>query len=73
MSLFSKKPRVMPVPEPFTAEDVRIESSICTGEKTIGFYDKSTRKLRYSELVKNDADISAFYEKYGIKKDRTEL
>ncbi len=67
MMLFKKK--VIPIPKPFTAADIRIESSICTGEKTIGFYDKSTKKLLYSELVRNDADIEEFHRKYGIDRD----
>ncbi len=69
MGLFGKKERqsVCPVPEGFTADSVRIESSICTGEKTIGFYSPADKKLHYSELVRSDEDIEAFYRKYGIK------
>lgn len=55
-------------PDGFTAEDIKIESSICTGERTIGFYDSAAKKLLYAELVKTDEDIAAFYQKYGIKK-----
>ena len=43
-------------------------SSICTGEKTIGFYNRNTREIMYPELVKSDSDVEAFYEKYGLKK-----
>lgn len=65
MSIFkSRKP--LPIPAPFTEKDIRVESSICTGEKTIGFYDKSSKKLMYAELVRSEKDITAFYEKYGI-------
>ena len=41
-------------------------SSTCTGEKTIGFYNRNTREIMYPELVKSDSDIDAFYEKYGF-------
>ena len=67
MSIF-KKTAAVPIPEPFTADDIKIESSICTGEKTIGFYDKSTKKLIFAELVRSDKDIQKFYKKYGIQK-----
>lgn len=45
---------------------IKVMSSTCTGEKTIGFYDTKTRELKYSELVRSDRDIKAFYEKYGV-------
>lgn len=67
MSIF-KKTAAVPIPESFTADDVKIESSTCTGEKTIGFYDKSTKKLMFAELVRSNKDIQRFYKKYGIQK-----
>lgn len=57
----------IPIPEGFTENDIKIESSTCTGEKTIGFYNKSDKKLNYSELVRSQRDIEAFYRKYGIE------
>ncbi len=63
-----KKQTAEPIPEGFTENDVRIESSTCTGEKTIGFYSKADKKLHYSELVRSQRDIDAFYRKYGINK-----
>ena len=57
----------MSLPDGFTPDDIRVEASICTGEKIIGFYDKSSKKLMYAELVRNDDDISSFYRKYGVK------
>lgn len=62
------KIKTISIPEGFTAEDVKIESSTCTGEKTIGFYDPSDKKLHYAELVACPEDIGNFYLKYGIKK-----
>ena len=57
-----------PIPAPFTAEDIRIEASICTGERTIGFYDKSAKKLLFAELVRSEQDIDDFYAEYGLKR-----
>ena len=65
MSIF-RRPKTIPVPEPYTADDIKIESSICTGERTIGFYDRSAKKLMYAELVSSEKDILRFYEKYGL-------
>ena len=68
MGIFSKKtPQTLTIPEGFTADMIRLESSVCTGEKTIGFYSKNDKKLHYSELVRTQKDIDAFYEKYGLK------
>ncbi len=68
MMHFGKK-KPLPIPQPFRKSDIRIESSICTGEQTIGFYDKSTRTLRFAELVRSEQDIIDFYARYGLKPD----
>lgn len=74
MSLFKKrKAAVQPIPEPFTVQDIRVESSICTGEKTIGFYDRSTHKLRYAELVRTKQDVLGFFARYGETPDTETL
>ncbi|MBR4345522.1 MAG: hypothetical protein IKP75_01100 [Oscillospiraceae bacterium] len=62
------KAKTLPLPEGFTAADIRLESSVCTGERTIGFYSKADRKLHFAELVTSKEDIREFYEKYGIEK-----
>lgn len=49
--------------------EIKIMSSTCTGEKTIGFYNRNTREIMYPELVKSDSDVEAFYEKYGLKNE----
>lgn len=67
MSIFSK-PRRHSVPDECRGMEVKIESSTCTGEKTIGFFDPVSRKLLYRELVRSEHDISDFYEKYGLKR-----
>ena len=74
MSLFKKhKTEIQPIPEPFTVQDILVESSICTGEKTIGFYDRSTHKLRYAELVRSEQDIRDFFARYGETPDAETL
>lgn len=55
------------IPEGFTEKDIRVESSICTGEKTIGFFDRSDNRLKFAELVESESDIEAFYKRYGLK------
>lgn len=64
------KNKILPIPYGFTAEDIKIESSICTGEKTIGFYSAADKKLHYAELVHSNADIEDFYRKYGVENTR---
>ena len=61
------KNKIIPIPDGFTADDIKVESSICTGEKTIGFYSPADKKLHYAELVRTNADIEEFYRKYGVK------
>lgn len=61
MHFFSHKKPILPLPDGCTPEQIQIESSICTGETTIGFYDAAEKKLRYAELVKTPADIAAFH------------
>ena len=69
MSLFgSRKPRRQ-VPPECQGMKVRIESSTCTGEKTIGFFDPVSKRLLYTELVRSQEDVAAFYEKYGLSEN----
>lgn len=63
--MFAKKKKDK-IPNGFTYKDIRVESSTCTGERTIGFFSKETGRLMYAELVKSDKDIERFYERYGI-------
>ncbi|MBR0141831.1 MAG: hypothetical protein IJM19_06265 [Ruminococcus sp.] len=67
--IFNKK--TVPIPQGFTENDIKIESSICTGEKTIGFYDKQSKKLMYAELVRSESDIDGFYAKYGLERKKS--
>lgn len=61
------KSKVSSIPEGFTEKDIRLESSTCTGEKTIGFFDRSDNRLKFAELVESEKDITAFYKRYGLK------
>lgn len=67
MGIFGKKRLCVPVPVECAGMEVKIQSSACTGEKTIGFLDRRTGELKYPELVRTQADIDAFYEKYAIE------
>lgn len=40
-----------------------------TGEKTIGFYDRSAHRLRYAELVRSEQDVLDFFAQYGETPD----
>ena len=41
--IFKKKEqKPLPLPEGYRAADIKTEASICTGETTIGFYNKET-------------------------------
>ena len=66
MMFKSRKTRAK-IPDGFTADDIRIESSICHGEKTIGFYNAGEKRLYNAELVKTEDDIKGFYRKYGVE------
>lgn len=67
MSILGKKATVkLPIPEGFSAGDIKIESSTCTGEKTIGFYSSREKRLVCAELVRSEEDIAAFCQKYGV-------
>lgn len=68
MFLKGTKQHIKPVPAECEGLEIKVQSSTCTGERTIGFYDRKNRCLLYSELVKSDADIEQFYRKYGLER-----
>lgn len=65
MGLFRKK-TVRKIPDGCEGLEIKVQTSTCTGEKTIGFFDRKTGELMYKELVRTKADIDAFYESYGL-------
>ena len=66
MIVFHKR-NFLPLPEGFSADDIKVEASTCTGERTIGFYDKAAKRLKFAELVRSDNDIADFCNKYGLE------
>lgn len=58
------------IPEGFSEKDIKIESSTCTGEKTIGFFDRSENRLKFAELVESERDVEAFYKRYGLSYEK---
>lgn len=65
MGIFRKK-ITKKVPADCEGLEIKIQTSTCTGEKTIGFFDRRTGELKYKELVRTKDDIDAFYESYGL-------
>ena len=43
-----------------------IRCSICTGEQTAGFLDRSTGRFEDVMLIRDGKDLQAFRERYGI-------
>lgn len=50
--------------------DVVMESSICTGEKTIGFKNPETGKIEKSVVVHTKKDVDAFYKEHNLIKTK---
>ena len=68
---FKSTLKAKPIPEECKGLEIKVQSSTCTGEKTIGFFDRVSGRLLYSELVRSDDDITRFYEKYGrVRKNK---
>lgn len=44
-----------------------IRASICTGEQVAGFKDLTTGKFEDVMLIKNESDLAAFRQIYGIE------
>ena len=44
-----------------------VRSSICTGEKVAGFRERDTGRFREICLIRSEADLESFKEKYGIE------
>ena len=67
MSLFRKKETPA---GSFDAEksEPAIRCSICTGEQVAGFRDRQTSRFEEIQLVRTDADLQAFMDRYGIEK-----
>jgi len=68
MGIFQKEHRLPFDPE--TQEPV-VRKSICTGEMTVGYVDKSGGKFHELRLVRSRADLEAFCREIGVTEIRT--
>ena len=65
MTLFHRKKHLSVAFDPLKEEPV-VKKSICTGEATVGFVDKSTGHYRDIRKVTSPIEIEAFCEEVGI-------
>ena len=67
MLLFSRKRRNT-VPQPYDPEQQEpvLRCSICTGEQVAGFRRRDDGRFEEVMLIRNEADLQAFREQYGI-------
>ncbi len=68
MRLFAKKAAPKKAYDPAVLTPV-IRASICTGEKTAGFREAGTGKIREVMVLRNDEDLEQFRREYGITGD----
>lgn len=69
---FARRKAAPLTPPPGLGEaDIRTESSICTGETTIGFLDPATGRLLQAVVVRRPADAADFYRAYGYSVPET--
>lgn len=47
-----------------------LRTSICTGEQTAGFKDKTTGKFYDIMLIRSDTDLQEFLETYDVSEDQ---
>ena len=62
---FGKKRAAPPSFPPETYEPV-LRRSICTGERTACMRHRETGKIYEIMLIRNDRDLAAFAEEYGL-------
>ncbi len=70
MALFHRKTRAVTGPR-FDPEKYTpvIRCSICTGEMSAGFRNRETGKTEEIMLIRDEKDLAAFREQYGIEGD----
>lgn len=68
MRLFGKEKTIAWDPE---RREPAVRKSICTGEMTVGFIDKSTGKFHEYMLVRTQAELDAFCKSVGADSIRT--
>ena len=65
MNLFRKKDLPTISYDSETMEPA-VRSSICTGEKTVGFLEKKTGKFHEYSLARSQEDVDAFCKRVGV-------
>jgi len=68
MGLFRNEKRIDYDP---ALREPAVRKSICTGEMTVGFIDKSTGKFHEYMLVRTQAELDAFARSVGAETIRT--
>ena len=68
MRLFRKEPAIPYDPE---TQEPAVRKSICTGEMTVGFLDRSTGKFHDYMCVHDQAELNAFCRRLGVDSIRT--
>lgn len=63
--MFGRKKQVKKEYDKETQKPV-LHCSICTGETVAGFKDLRTGKFEEVMLIKNDGDLAAFKQQYGV-------
>ena len=54
-----------------TREEPAVRKSICTGEMTVGFIDRSSGKFKELMRVKNQKELDEFCRSIGVKTIKT--
>ena len=62
-----KKCTILTPPQGLGRENIRRQSSICTGETVIGFLDPKSGRLLRAVVVRDNQDVTDFYRSYGFE------
>lgn len=68
MPLFPRKPKIS---YDSATQTPAIRSSICTGEKTVGFIDNATGRFHEVMLIKSEKDLDEFKKACGVSEIET--
>ena len=66
--MFGKKKQAILSYDPAVEKPV-IKASICNGEQTAGFVNRTSNQFREDMLIRGAEDLYRFKEKYGIEGD----
>ena len=66
--LFKKNPEKHTAEKPYdpSAQKPILRCSICTGEQVAGFKELYTGKFHEVSFIRNDRELKAFMDEYGI-------